>query len=123
MINKGLNDKDKARQEYLKQWKKNNPEKVKQHNKQSYKNWYPKHGLEYSRKYHQLHKEQLNAMYRAYYLKNKDKILEVGRQWSLKNRERIREQKRNYYLKNRERILKQRKKLRDKKTRQKVSKS
>lgn len=68
----------------MREWRKNNPEKVKEKN--------IKHSI-----YMKKTKEERKTKRREYYAKNKEKITEQHRKYQNENREKIRESRRDYY--------------------------
>ena len=79
--------------DYNKQWRRDNPEKTKEYDKQNYYK-HREQKLKQKREYYQLNKERMNKKSSIYYMENKE---ELGKKQSVKRKE--------YYLKNRLKII------------------
>lgn len=75
------------RKEYMKQWKKNNPEKVKEMRKR----YYEKHKeqfKEYQKRWNEKNPEKVKEMVHNYYMNNKEKYYQQHKEWCKNNRKR-----------------------------------
>lgn len=106
--------------EYLRKWRKANPEKVREQERrksktESYKarkktyskTYVPKwreanreRSREHSRNYAQAHREQVREKSNRHYRENRERYAELNRQWRESNRERVRENNRRWQLAN-----------------------
>lgn len=78
----------KSRKKYMKNWRKNNPEKVKRiAKKEREKN--KEYRKEYQKEYYQKNKDkmlkQYNKYHKEYYQKNKEKFKELNKRWRENN--------------------------------------
>lgn len=102
----------------LKQWARDNPEKIKESRRKTYYKYRERNiqrSMDYhkshrdkkreaDKKYRNNHKEQIAKQKRKYYLENKDSIREYKRKWNKKNEIRIKKKAQVWYRNNQERI-------------------
>tara|TARA_B100000497_G_scaffold4910_1_gene4979 strand:+ start:164 stop:946 length:783 start_codon:yes stop_codon:yes gene_type:complete len=99
---------------YMKQYRKDNKEKLAEYRKQYWKNnkekiaeqrrQYRNNNKEYLQRWRKDNKEKIAELNKQYYENNKEKIAEQRRQYHKDNREKILEQKKQYYENNKEKI-------------------
>ena len=93
-------DRKKYMKEYIKQWKKDNPEKVKEQKRRYYK----RHSIEI-KKYRKDNSEKINAYNKQWQKDNIEKVKETKKKYYKKNKEKMDVWKKQWYADNRESIL------------------
>lgn len=91
------------RREYMRKWKKNNPDKVKKYSKQEWLR--DKEKLTKRHKEYRLNNpEKVKTQSKKYLIKNREKIMSVQKQWRDKNRIKVRQYAKDFCKRNPEKI-------------------
>lgn len=101
-------EKKNKRKEYMKKWRKENPEKCRAHCKK----WYiknPEKVKNARKKWMSNNKEKIKAIKNKWRLNNKDKVKEHKKKYNEKHKEEVKEQQKNWRLSHKEKINNHRK--------------
>ena len=98
--------------EYIKQWRKNNPEKVKGYHKE-YRRKYPEKIREYNKRYYKENSEKINEYGKQWHKDNQERKKRYNKQWHINNKEHLKKYNKQWKKDNSEKLKANSKRFRE----------